>query len=294
MGILSFWKKKTPDVPRIDSPGKVSSDLADVNMLPDLPSIDGNDMSQPPVLFELPKTGDQNTLSTNNPVSNFSMPMSDDESLPSSSNPSGSPNPPSLPFLSEDVNPTFDVDKATQNSGNIELPAFPNAQQNSKVDSNTGTRLDPKDVSNLFINDTEWKEPNLANYDPYSEETIEEPHPDDFGSQGLPQFDTVEPATDSAVSPLVADVLIAEPNEPFSERQRAVQSPVELFIRGKAYSRVFVELEQMNKTLSKINSQAGTYEELLKKEEPLTQAVKEQAEYLYRKLNNIDKKLFVQ
>ena len=50
----------------------------------------------------------------------------------------------------------------------------------------------------------------------------------------------------------------------------------------------------MNKSLIKVDSQMNTYEEMLKKEEPLLMTAKDQMEYLYRKLNQIDKKVFVE
>ena len=84
------------------------------------------------------------------------------------------------------------------------------------------------------------------------------------------------------------------PTEPANEKPRLVQRTMELFIRGQAYTRVFVELDQMNQSLVKIELQVGTYEDMMKNEEPLLVMAKEQMEYLYKKLNNIDKKIFIQ
>jgi hypothetical protein len=218
------------------------------------------------------------------PTLDFSMPVSDDEALPQQ-----------LPQL--DALP--DNNDAASESEIVEPPA-PVVQEEEK------TSITPEDLNGLFINDEGWKEPDLDNYNPYTEDTIEEPQPEDFAAQGLPTFEeagsasgSMSDSTSSSMAspmagPMVADMPISEPNEPFPERPKNAQSPVELFIRGKVYSRVFVELDQVSKTLSALDSQVGNYEETLKKEEPLISTAKEQVEYLYRKLNNIDKKIFVQ
>ena len=65
-------------------------------------------------------------------------------------------------------------------------------------------------------------------------------------------------------------------------------------MRGNAYGEVFTELELMNKSLTRIDAQVSYYEEMLKKEEPLLVAGKDEMEYLYKKFSQVDKKIFTQ
>ncbi len=135
------------------------------------------------------------------------------------------------------------------------------------------------DLNKLFISD-DWKEPDWNNFDPNNEEAIEEPKPEDFAlaaESDLPSFTEEH-------SPM--------PSVQQSEPRRTGPKPVDLYIRGRAYNRVFDELAIINQTLSRQDSKMPPYEELLKHEELLIGQAREQTEYLYKKLNQVDRKIF--
>jgi hypothetical protein len=174
--------------------------------------------------------------------------------------------------------PTLDFSLPLAEDLNLDSSKSPSSSQNGLGDSPTVE----EDMNKLFLNDETWKEPDWTNFEPYPEEKIDEPKIEDFKGADLPQFDdgsTGEP--------------VSEPAEPFKKSQTN-EKPLELFIRGRAYNRVFIELDQMNKALTLIDTQTSGYEDMLKREEPILLAAKEQTEYLYRKMNLIDKKIFVQ
>ena len=261
MGFMSFWKKKPSDQSAV--PSKDDSPLSSLST--DLPPIDGSLVSfddssiqQFNTEQQLPSLdaqegqaaqsissaqGRNKSMAINIPTLDFTMPASDDS--PAIDAPPKPTEPTSQPFVAP-----------------VETPA-----------------VDEEDLNKLFFGD-DWKEPDWVTFDPYTEDTIEEPKPEDFKGAELPEFDDN--------SPMIA------PTEPTDEKPRLVQKTMELFIRGQAYTRVFVELDQMNQSLVKIDLQVGTYEDMMKNEEPLLVMAKEQMEYLYKKLNNIDKKIFVQ
>jgi hypothetical protein len=256
MGLMSFWRKKPSDQSAVPPPN--NSLVSSLNT--DLPPIDGSlgnfdgssvqqfgNMQQLPSLDAQLAPGENKSMAINIPTLDFSMPTFDDDGTP-------------IDALQKPQEQVSEVANNAQSTA-------PNAG------------IDEEDLNKLFIND-EWKEPDWATFEPYTEDKAEEPKPEDFKGAELPTFDDTEP-------------MIA-PSEPITEKPRLVQKPVELFIRGSAYNRVFTELDQMNRTLFKIDSQVNTYEDMLKNEEPLLIAAKEQMEYLYRKLNNVDKKIFTQ
>ena len=76
--------------------------------------------------------------------------------------------------------------------------------------------------------------------------------------------------------------------------KRAGPKPVELYIKGKAYNRVFTELDSMSQSLQQRDTKISHYENLVKSEEPLSTSAKENMEYVYRKLAQVDKKIFAQ
>jgi hypothetical protein len=256
MGLLNFWKKKASDqlaLPHLDNQ-QLSTDLPPI----DGSSFDGsavqsyNNMQQLPAIDNPMQIDGSKSISFNVPTLDFSLPPSDDAPLLS---------------LEASLNPK---------------PATPQLEK---------PLLDEEDLNHLFINDTDWKEPDWNNFEPYPEEKIDEPKPGDFKAADLPQFDE---DIDRQSSQMISDEPVLAPAEPFGAQQKSGTKPVELFIRGKSYNRVFTELDQMNKTLIKINSQLDTYEDMLKREEPLLMVAKDQMEYLYRRLNQVDKKIFAQ
>jgi hypothetical protein len=154
--------------------------------------------------------------------------------------------------------------------------------------------LSVEDLNKLFLSD-DWKEPDWKTYDPYNPEKIDVPSPEDFKGEDLPQFgDAARPPEPKSLP----EEKILEPEEPFAEKSNSaikpIVKPIELYIRGSAYSKVFIELNQMSKALSRIDAQTENYEEMVKREEPLFTLAKEQMEYAYRRLSLIDKKIFVQ
>jgi hypothetical protein len=261
MGLLNFWKKKASDqlvVPPLDT-AQLSTDLPPIDGDSNIDSIDGSNVQTYGNMQQLPidnlaSIDGSKSISFNIPTLDFSLPPKDD--APSSTGANTIP----------------------------ELPTSLSASEESK------TFIDEEDLNHLFINDDAWKEPDWNNFEPYPEdkEKIDEPKSEDFKGADLPGFD------DATGNGQVLDEPILEPKEFVSIQKKSGIKPVELFIRGRAYNRVFIELDQMNHTLTKIDSQVDRYEEMLKREEPLLIVAKDQMEYLYKRLNLIDKKIFAQ
>lgn len=217
---------------------------------------------QTAVLPAMPPPFDSRSLSVNVPSLDFSMPPLDD-----------------APLIDEPLRPT-------------ELPAEGINQSNSTLIQNTGMTtdsqvktsgsteskyLDVEDLKKLFPND-DWKEPDWSTFEAYHEDKIEEPRQEDFGIvEELPAF--------------IEEEKISEPSP---VEITHTTTPIELFIRGSEYNRVFSELDQMNKAVAKIDSKIVFYEDILKREESLVSESKTQMEYLYKKLSSIDKKIFAQ
>jgi hypothetical protein len=233
------------------------------------------------------------------------------------------------------------------NSMNAQMPDLnsqlgQNQSLNSQVQyaSSMSSPVDYEDVNKLFVSD-DWKEPDWTSYDPYSEEKIDEPSPEDFGMKA-PSFEDSSSSNGSMSQPSFAmpsandnfsfagaansaNMQMPSNNEnnsdndndedgssfdsedsmnkptgpkfvePTSPRRPTIApKPVELFIKGKAYARVFTELDAMNTTLAKIDSKLGNYEDIIKRQEPLINTARDQMENLYKKLNTIDKKIFTQ
>jgi hypothetical protein len=195
----------------------------------------------------------------------------------------------------------------------------------SQVNPPEGLSDDYKeDVNRLFISD-DWKEPDWSNYEPYDAEQIEEPTPRDFGIQ-MPsdnsnqdlsqnQFSlnnqmnmqssnwanstsdsTNYNAQNTQASSLADDssnIPLIEPTGPVQARGvLPAKKPVELYIRGKAYAKVFTELDQINTTLSKVDSKLPNCEDIWKRQDPLLNTARDQMEFLYKKLSIVDKKVF--
>lgn len=252
MGFLGFGKKKESLPPTVQS--MAIPEIPSFNT--DLPSIDGNNIPTMP-----PSTpSDLNNIKANLPDMQQLPPL---DPLQVKDNKSISINVPTLDFSM----PLSDEEQAPIQAPSKEL-SEPKQSDNS---------IDVEDLNNLFIRD-DWKEPDFNNFEPYTEDKIEEPKPEDFTGAELPQFE---------------DTQISEPVAPII-RSDNTSRPVELFIRGRAYSRVFVELDEMSSSLILINSKSGNYEEILKREDELLFTAKEQMEYLYKKITNIDKKIFAQ
>jgi len=260
MGLLNFWKKKVSDQFAIQP-----LDTTQINT--DLPPIDGNSfdgsnvqnyggMQQPPSFDASPQSDGTKSISFNVPTLDFSLPPSDD-----------------APATSTIANDTPVTPELT----------IPTSQAEEEK-----TFIDVEDLNHLFLSDENWKEPDWSNFEPYpDEEKIDEPKVEDFKGADLPQFDEDSNRT------MISDEPVLAPTAPFGEKKLGPK-PVELFIRGKAYNRVFTELDQMSKTLIIIDSQLDTYEDMLKREEPLLMTAKDQMEYLYKRLNQVDKKIFAE
>jgi hypothetical protein len=318
MGLLSFWKKKDSDMPAIQP---LDAQTLPLDIPSDLPSIDGANFDDSNVQqfggIKQPsqvKTQnaqiqtDSKSISFNVPTLDFSLPPADDIQANSSQSQTSSLNDSfndasssqSLPSLDalppldtsmsamsiqQSQNTTLGKDQLKSASGNDVQKEHPAIEENVE-----------EDLNKLFIKDSDWKEPDWSNFEPYPEDNdkIDEPKADDFKGSELPSFDDSLNASSAANSiNSLASASISEPAEPFRKLQSDAR-PLELFIRGKAYNKVFIELDQMNKALTRMDNQASAYEELLKQQEPVLIAAKDQMEYLYRKTNQIDKKVFAQ
>ncbi len=160
-------------------------------------------------------------------------------------------------------------------SVNFSLPQSDDIKPiDSKIESKKADvgYLSVEDLNKLFLSD-DWKEPDWSTFDPYRMDSIEPPLKDDFLNQksDLPTFN--------------------ESSEQKSVK-RTTSRPLELYIRGNSYVSVFTELEKMNDLLKKQESKLAPYTEVIKKEETLAHTSKEDMEFVYRKLNQIDRKIF--
>jgi hypothetical protein len=259
MGLLNFWKNKASDQSAV-------SPKENQQLISDLPAIDGDSINNSVDGSSMQSYGNINQLpsidapsQTDNKSISFNVPTFDFSMPASEDTPAGRPS-----ALQQPVAPISSVNPVT--SPNLSLD---------------------EDLNHLFINDDSWKEPDWNSFDPYPEEKIDEPTIEDFKGADLPKFE------ERSNNPLISSESVSEP-APFREAPKTDRKPVELFIRGRAYNRVFIELDQMNKTLDAIDSQIDTYEEMLKREEPLLNVAKDQMEYLYKRLNQVDKKIFIQ
>jgi len=292
MGLLNFWKKKST----LEQPTSPYKGIDSLNT--DLPPIEGGSFdgstiqqfggmqSQSPS-GEQTKTGESKSISFNVPTFDFSLPASDESSAESSASTA-------KPAPTSSTQPSF-------SEVGLPVPTDISSSTSQIIGADNGD-VEVDDLNKLFISD-DWKEPDWNSFDPYTEDKIEEPIPDDFKGADLPAFDESESKDSGTLdkSPIAQtaqsfdDEPILEPRVPLSlEKDISAQKPVELFIRGRVYNGVFTELDQMNKALTKIDAQVSGYEDMLKREEPLLASAKDQMEYLYKRLNQVDKKIFAQ
>lgn len=274
MGFLGFGKSKEssqPNVQTIPSPELPAFST-------DLPSIDGSSMQGASSDTDLP------------PMPSIPEDMHGLSQLPSFESPAGvmpsSPDSKSLSFNVPTLDfsmPLTDDEEAKKGTAleSLEVPIPPEPSLRiapSEIASETEP-VTAEELNKLFIGD-DWKEPESNSFD-YTEEKIDEPKPEDFHGAELPQFE---------------DNPMSAPQAPLDriDRPETSHRPVELFIRGKAYSRVFRELEEMSSSLSSLDSRSNAYEEILKREDQVLLSAKEQMEYLYKKVNSIDRKIFAQ
>jgi len=345
LGFFGFGKKKSdsPTVQKNDSMG-MELPTIDGKVLSDdmLTRDDSMDMQMPPL------TADTDPSSIDLPDMNMDMTDSMPGVAPVIDNSINNQQYMENPIIDQDlenigdvsdseiIEPSAPIDSNMNNRGAMNMPDL-NSQLGQNQGSNSQAQyassmnspVDYDDVNRLFISD-DWKEPDWTNYDPYAEEKIDEPTPDDFGMKA-PSFDdsnnssfnqnpslsmpsandnfSLAGAANSAsmqmpsssnddnddsdsdsMNDFNSSPKVAEPSSP--RRPTLTPKPVELFIKGKAYARVFTELDQMNTTLAKIDSKLGNYEDIIKRQEPLITAARDQMENLYKKLNTIDKKIF--
>ena len=169
MGLLSFMKRKQSDLPMPNQPK--AQDMSKISDLPpiDPNSIGGSSMERLPTPDDSSdNNGGPKSMSVNIPTLDFSMPPPDD-----------------LPEGSELENIQNQIQSTQPN-----MPELPKLEPfDSNMPPGWNTALSPDDLNKLFLSDTDWKEPDWKQYDPYNAEKIEEPSPEDFTSEDLPKFD---------------------------------------------------------------------------------------------------------
>lgn len=130
-----------------------------------------------------------------------------------------------------------------------------------------------EELNKLFLSDNKWKEPDWNTFDPYAEPEIEHPTSTDFGVKSLntdlPEFDDIN-------------------NE---KRTRSI-IPVDVYVKGSDYARVFSELTKITQLLKIIDPKIEQANNTFSKEEILMKDSKEEMEYTYRKLVQIEKRIF--
>lgn len=292
MGLLGFLKKKGSDLPMANQPRANEMKLSDLPPI-DPASVDSSLMERLPTPYDSTNDKGQRSMSVNLPTLDFSMPPPDD--LPEGSVIDENHGPfQAQPKSKEELEPLPKLD----------ISGIQGSPQGSP--NGLGNALDASDLNKLFIGDN-WKEPDWEHYDPYKVEKIEEPAPGDFVGEELPAFDdaalNAAPISgleedsgkdDFSESTSIPDKNLEERDKTSFDRQDSAVKPIELYIRGKAYGKVFSELDQMRKSLTKLDTLTENYEDMLKQEEPLMTSAKEQMEYAYRRLSQIDKKIFAQ
>lgn len=160
--------------------------------------------------------------------------------------------------------------------GEFTLPNNPEKQNIAPIGaSKDGSKMDPKILSDLFMSDG-WKEPDWKNFDPYTEPSIEEPKPQDFGM------------TSEITPPKMFDT---EPSEQVVDTpKKIIHDEVDVFIRSDDCKILNKELMlndknilNMNESLNKLYSHNSN--------DQLYSDAKNNIELLIKKLAYIEKKL---
>ncbi len=265
MGLFDFLNKKVVDP--IPTPAANNlNPIDDLDIPADFPSLELSNTNA-----NLNLNMNNNTNTNIDSISAFPPASNNNSNLPQLTIPAAIPQPLESKSLSVNV-PTLDFSMPPSDDISDKYGA-------TNLGTNGSAYLDVDDLKKLFMSDN-WQEPDWNNFEPYKEDKIEEPKISDFG-QDLPNFKEEE-----QVSEIIS--------EPASIEKSTIVTPVELFVREKEYNKAFLELDQISKSINKIDSRLGNYEAILRREESLYLESKNQMEQLYKRLTSIDKRIFAQ
>lgn len=133
-----------------------------------------------------------------------------------------------------------------------------------------------EELNRLFLSDNTWKEPDWTNFEPYLEPVIEHPTSADFGittpNTDLPEFDDIGPGLEQKKRSLI---------------------PVDVFVKGSDYEKVFTEIKSIGDSLKATDPKIEESSNSFSKEDVLMKDAKENVEFIYKKLMQIEKKIFI-
>jgi len=282
MGFFDFLKKKESSVPvqpndfsdlRIPELGNIGTDMPPITAPADttLPS-------QP----QIPLPSQQSPVSlSSQPLNN--MPSQPQIPLPSQFGPESVPIDFTLPSL-DDLNPSAQAaampaqgpmqPASSAFSAPIGSPIQAPAQSRVNTSAQISGKIDV-DLDKLFLKDESWKEPDMNNFEPYHYEKIDPPSKDDFGrpTATLPDFNN--------------NVL------PQQEAVRVKEPPVQLFVRGDDYKKIFSELENINSNINTLDPRLNFVDSLVKGEDEEYVKCKDYLDFMYKKMVYVDKKIFM-
>ncbi len=173
--------------------------------------------------------------------------------------------------------PPLDTPLASQTAA-VDMPLMP-PQMDAAPDDTLREKavqselLDPDTLKNLFISDDQWKNPDLTTYDPYHENKIEPPVPQDFARSDLPDFDTLAAAT---------------PEESVPTR---IKNDLAVYVRGSDCVAATNTLKEIDALLTKQDAHRNALEGFTSHEQLFIDA-KNSTEYIQKRLMQIDHKLF--
>ena len=255
MGLFDFMKKKQSVQQK---PSQKNFDLNDLNT--DLPPVIGQELFQEPLGQDIQPPMQSQPQQFTSPSQQFSPQPFMEQSVPQQPQQfSASPSQP-------------DIKTSTSKSSMIiNIPSLdfimPLSDEHESISD---------DLNKLFLSDTAWKEPDWNNFEPYSEPEIEHPTSNDFGvaapNTDLPVFDEV---TESA-----------------SQQKPRSIIPIDVYVKGSDYAKVFAELVKITALIKVIDPKIEQANNTFSKEDILMKDVKEDMEYIYKKLMFIEKKIF--
>jgi hypothetical protein len=265
MGFFDFLKKKESNVSvqdndfsnlKIPELGNLNTDLPPITAPPDMPL-----SSQPQIGSNQPQPQMPDLR-----ISSDVAPI--DFTLPSLDNAYSSAQIPTLP--NQDAMQPLPQKPATP----LTLPVQVPVQTKTLSLSAAAEKIDV-DLNQLFLKDNSWKEPDTDNFEPYHYDKIEQPLKEDFERPPatLPEFNQKEQIQQEAV--------------------RVKEPPVQLFVKGDDYRKIFSELDNINSNLNVLDPRLNFVDSLVKGEDEEYIRCKDYLDFMYKKMVYIDKKIFV-
>ncbi len=273
MGLFSFLKKKQD----IALPSQTSSDAsnlfkndADLNLPPLPSSFDA--------LATLPGTSDPSfslpSLEHSTQDANSGVLL---QSFPSTN----------AALIQKDAQAMHDLDlpplyQSLAPLGDFKLPDINDTSNTpvilgNNIGKQSAASIDEDTLNNLFLKDTDWKEPDWTTFEPYHEDTIEQPQQNDFGivqkgllqKTDLPEFDEFEEKSTPA----------------------HIRDAVDIYVQGTDCIKIRQEVGSIEEILATQEIHTKKLEEINMHEQLFTDA-KNNMEFIQKRLMHMDRKLF--